>query len=68
MKPLLLAAALALLVFLPRDATACSCVPNEGPPITPKVWFDRFDGAAFRGTILKAEALQTGQPGPLTWK
>ena len=63
MRHLLLATTLALgaLALTPENALACSCAPFDSPGITPKAWFDRFDGAAFRGTIVKSEIVQTGK-------
>ena len=58
---LLPAAALLMLTLLPEEASACSCAPREGPTITPQVWLNRFDGAAFRGRIVSAETLPSGQ-------
>jgi hypothetical protein len=65
MRHLLLAATVALgLLALPENASACSCGPFSSPGISPKVWFERFDGAAFRGHIVKAETIRTNKPEP----
>jgi hypothetical protein len=66
MRHLLLSTILALGAFAltPENALACSCAPFDSPGISPKAWFDRFDGAAFRGPVVKVETVQTGKPEP----
>jgi hypothetical protein len=57
MKPLLLAATLALLALTPEDAVACSCVPPLGE-IDHRAWLKQFDGAVFEGTLLRQEQVE----------